>query len=224
MTGVPGTILLAGITGSRAYGLDHPGSDTDRLGVFAAPTASLVRITRPLASGETVRPGDDEQYHEARKYLALALKCNPTATELAWLPDSLIEVRTPLGDDLILIRETFLSRTQISASYLDYARAQYRRLKGSTGHPRTAKHARHLARLLVQGQQLHRDGRLALRLEDPQWFRDFGDRVAAGDLTLCEILLSEAEQAFRKPSPLPENPVTDAAEAWLYRVRRDHWE
>jgi uncharacterized protein len=224
VTGVPGTVLLAGITGSRAYGLDHPGSDTDRLGVFAAPTASLVAITRPLASGETVRPGSDAQYHEARKYLYLALRCNPAATELVWLPDRLIEVRTPAGDDLIAIRDTFLSATQVASSYLDYARAQYRCMKGSTGHPRTAKHARHLARVLVQGQQLHRDGHLILQLADPQWFHDFGNQVAAGDLGRCETLIAAAEETFRGPSPLPAGPDPGPAEAWLYRVRRGHWE
>lgn len=219
----PPNVLLSGIVGSTAYGLDHEGSDIDRLGVHAVPTQSLVMLTRPLASEETVRPDPDTTYHEARKYLSLALKVNPTATELVWLPDHLIETRTPLGHGLITIRSNFLSSTQVKLSYLGYAHAQLRRLQGSPSAVRTAKHARHIARLLAQGRLLYRDGILTLRLDDPQWFLDFGERVAAGDLNLCESLIAKAETAFEAPSPLPEYPDTEAPEAWLCNVRRTYW-
>ncbi len=43
----PGTVLLAGIVGSTAYGLAGPDSDVDRLGVFAAPTLSLLGLDAP---------------------------------------------------------------------------------------------------------------------------------------------------------------------------------
>ena len=219
----PPNVLLSGIVGSVAYGLDHEDSDVDRLGVFAADTESLLRITRPLASGETVRPLADTQYHEARKYLALALVANPTATELVWLPGHLFEVRTALGSALITLRHTFLSSAEVRHSYLDYATAQLRRMRGSTAAPRTAKHARHIARLLHQGQRLYRDGVLTVRLDDPQWYLDFGEKVAAGNVDLCEALVADAEKAFQKPSPLPERPDSEAAEAWLQMVRREHY-
>lgn len=221
---VPGTMLLSGIVGSVAYGLNHEGSDIDRLGVFAAPTESLLRITPPPASRETVLPEPDATFHEARKYLALALAVNPTATELVWLPDELIETRTKLGDLLRGLRHSFLSSTAVKHSYLDYAEAQFRRLKSrAAGHSRIAKHARHLARLIIQGTALYKSGVLAIRLEDPQWHLDFGERVAAGDVSLCESLIARAAEAFTRPSPLPEHADREAPEAWLENVRRTYW-
>ena len=34
-------VILSGIVGSTAYGLNNEGSDVDRLGVFAVPTRAL---------------------------------------------------------------------------------------------------------------------------------------------------------------------------------------
>ncbi len=42
-----GAVLLSGIVGSTAYGLAGPGSDVDRLGMFAAPTLDLLRLDPP---------------------------------------------------------------------------------------------------------------------------------------------------------------------------------
>ncbi|MET0417325.1 MAG: nucleotidyltransferase domain-containing protein, partial [Actinoplanes sp.] len=39
--------ILAVVVGSRAYGLATPGSDHDRRGVFAAPTAAFWRLDKP---------------------------------------------------------------------------------------------------------------------------------------------------------------------------------
>jgi predicted nucleotidyltransferase len=39
---VPGTMLLLGVVGSVAYGLNRPDSDRDRLGVYAAETGALL--------------------------------------------------------------------------------------------------------------------------------------------------------------------------------------
>jgi uncharacterized protein len=223
----PPDILLAGIVGSTAYGLARQGSDIDRLGVFAAPTEKIVSIGGIPAEDETVRVDSDTSYHEARKYAALALKVNPSATELIWLPEELLEVRTPLGDALTAIRATFLSSTYVRHSYLDYADAQLRRLRNrddtAGGTAKTSKHARHLARLLTQGRQLYAEGHLTIRLADPQWYLDFGDRVAGGDLDACRQLLAGAEASFQRPSPLPEHATREPAEAWLQDVRRAHY-
>ncbi|WP_399208205.1 DNA polymerase beta superfamily protein [Streptomyces sp. SLBN-118] len=97
-------ILLSGIVGSTAYGLAGPGSDVDRLGLFAVDTAALHGLHRPTESHVTTAP--DRTLHEAAKWCRLALRGNPTVTELVWLPDDLYEVRTPLGDELIELRSS----------------------------------------------------------------------------------------------------------------------
>jgi predicted nucleotidyltransferase len=43
-------ILLEGIVGSVAYGLDGPDSDVDRLGIFAYDTVRLYRLDPPRES------------------------------------------------------------------------------------------------------------------------------------------------------------------------------
>jgi hypothetical protein len=223
-------VLLAGIVGSTAYGLAHEGSDIDRLGAFAAPTESLVGLTRPDDSIVSTSP--DVTFHEAGKLASLLLKANPTVTELLFLPDDLYETRTPLGNELIGIRREFLSQRYVKDAYLGYASAQFRKLEnrgdGSFSadlRKRTAKHARHLARLVDQGRDLYKGGLLRVRLENPQWYLDSGDQVAAGDIDAARAFLADAETSFAAiRSPLREFPERGAAEAWLRRVRRFYWE
>lgn len=216
-------ILLRGITGSVAYGLNTPSSDVDRQGIFAMPTERLLCLHCPPLTIDGHDP--DLTYHEAGKYIGLALKANPTATELMWLPDDLYEVRTDPGDDLISIRETFLSRKLVRNAYLGYATAQLRKLETRTDHPRTSKHARHLLRLLFQGLALYETGTLTVKLENPEHFREFGEVVAAGDFEVARRELASAEHLFDTlASPLPDLPDETAAEMWLRDVRRAYYD
>ncbi|MDG4804457.1 nucleotidyltransferase domain-containing protein [Micromonospora sp. WMMD980] len=215
-------LLLSGIVGSVAYGLAGPGSDTDRLGVFAAPTVAFHGLRPPRESVVTTDP--DVTLHEARKYALLALSGNPTATELMWLPADRYETRTAFGERLIGIRSAFLSAPRVRDAYLGYATQQFRKLTGAPpdtgGRRRSAKHARHLARLLHQGRTLYATGVLEIRLADPEWFRAFGERVADGALAEAQALVADAESEFaRTRSPLPERPDEATVERWLLDVR-----
>jgi predicted nucleotidyltransferase len=217
-------VLLSGIVGSTAYGLAHEGSDVDRLGMFAAPTERLHGLHRPKESHVGTSP--DRTLHEAAKWCRLALGGNPTAMELAWLPDELYEVRTPLGDELIGLRTSFLCAQRVRDAYLGYATQQFRRLEArkdgsfsADTRGRTAKHARHLKRLCHQGLELYTTGRLTVRVDNPQEFHDFGERVSE-DATAALPLLRFYENAFDEArSVLPEQPDEEAVEAWLRRVR-----
>ena len=120
-------ILLSGVVGSTAYGLASAGSDVDRLGMFAAPTESLLGLRQPKESHVTTGP--DKTLHEAGKWCRLALAGNPTVTELVWLPDDLYEIRTGLGDELVGIRTAFLSAGRVRDAYLGYATQQFRKLE-----------------------------------------------------------------------------------------------
>lgn len=177
------TVLLSGIVGSTAYGLARPGSDIDRLGLFAAPTRAFHGLHRPAESRVSKAP--DCTMHEAAKWLRLALGGNPTAMELLWLPDELYETRTPLGDELIAIRSRLLSAHRVRDAYLGYATSQFRRLTdrgdgsfSADTRKRTAKHARHLRRLCAQGYELYATGNLPIRVEDPDSYHRFGEEVA----------------------------------------------
>jgi len=216
-------ILLAGIVGSTAYGLAGPGSDVDRLGMFAVRTETLHGLHPPTESVVAVNP--DRTLHEVRKYARLALGGNPTVSELMWLES--YETETSLGRDLVDIRTAFLSAKRTRDAYLGYATQQFRKLESrgdgsfsADTRKRTAKHARHLLRLCWQGYNLYVTGELMIRLDDPQRFFDFGERVAAGDIQHAREMMSSYETAFdRGRSVLPDRPNEAAVEAWLLRVR-----
>jgi predicted nucleotidyltransferase len=221
------TVLLSGIVGSTAYGLARPGSDIDRLGLFAAPTRAFHGLHRPAESRVSKAP--DCTMHEAAKWLRLALGGNPTAMELVWLPDDLYETRTPLGDELIDIRSRLLSSHRVRDAYLGYATSQFRRLNdrgdgsfSADTRKRTAKHARHLRRLCTQGYELYATGNLPIRVEDPDSYHRFGEQITK-DPTAASSLLAHYEHAFdTTKSALPDAPDEAAAEAWLHRVRDAH--
>jgi predicted nucleotidyltransferase len=210
--------LLRGIVGSTAYGLAGPHSDVDRLGVFAAPTTAFHGLHPPKESIVSHDP-EDVTMHEAGKFCRLALSCNPTAMELLWLPDDLYEVRTPLGDELIAIRSAFLSAPRARDAFLGYAEQQFARLSNKGADKRTAKHARHLLRLIDQGLSLYETGVLTIRLADPQRYLDFGEQVAA-DPDAARPVLDRARERFASATTvLPERPDEEPAERWLLRVR-----
>src|SRR6185437_495713 len=224
-----GTVLLSGIVGSTAYGLAGPGSDVDRLGMYATPTRALLGLRQPPESHVTVKP--DATFHEAGKAARLILAGNPTATELLWLPEDLYEMRTALGEEAITLRGAFLSAKRVHDAYLGYATQQFRKLiaRGGESQPenlraRSAKHARHLMRLVDQGLELYTTGTVMIRLSDPERYFAFGERVAA-DPQAAVLFIARAEERFeRVRTVLPTEPDTGAVEAWLLRVRRAFWE
>ncbi|WP_406733508.1 DNA polymerase beta superfamily protein [Streptomyces sp. NBC_01794] len=221
-------VLLSGIVGSTAYGLAKPGSDIDRLGLFAADTTAFHGLHGPAESHVTTNP--DRTLHEAAKWCRLALGGNPTVMELVWLPDDLYEVRTPLGDELIEIRSSLLSAKRVRYAYLGYATQQFKRLydrgDGSFSadtRKRTEKHARHLMRLCHQGFELYTTGRLNVRVENPGTFHEFGEEVAADTMTALPLLQRFEERFDQAKSVLPDQPDEAPVEAWLHRVRAAHY-
>jgi predicted nucleotidyltransferase len=210
-------MLLAGVVGSTAYGLAHAGSDVDRLGVFAVATEELHGLGRPRES--VVTTGPDSTAHEAGKAVRLMLVSNPTASELLWLES--YETRTPLGDELVGLRGSLHSAKAVRSAYLGYADQQFRKLLGHRPEQRakSAKHARHLVRLLRQAEQLHTTGVLTLRLADPEGVRRLGEAIA-DEPERARPLLAGTEAVLDGPGVLPEVPDEAAAEAWLRRVRR----
>lgn len=220
-------ILLEGVVGSTAYGLAGPDSDIDRLGVFVRPTALMFGLTPPSDSIVTTKP--DVTYHEAAKAARLMLASNPTVLELLFLES--YESRTPLGDELVGIRSAFPTARRVRDAYCGYAVAQCRKLlnrgDGSFSadtRKRTAKHARHLLRLTHQGLELYTTGGLHVRLDDPQAYLDFGERVAK-DPAVAEKLIADTTARFDEArTALPDEPRIGVVEGWLHRVRRAYYD
>lgn len=217
------TVLLSGVVGSTAYGLAQPGSDIDLLGVFAASTRDILALT-PVTDTITGH-NPDTCLHEAGKFARLALNGNPTVTELLWLDT--YDTRTADGDALLAIRSAFLSAPRVRDAYLGYATQQLRRAEQRTDgtfsadtRNRTAKHARHLARLVNQGYELYTTGHLTVRVTNPDWYHEFGD----ADPTVWRIWLDQQTARFATATTaLPDSPHVATVENWLLTVRARHW-
>lgn len=228
--------ILCGIVGSTAYGLAGPGSDVDRIAFAAAPTTAFHGFDLPIeraGTRSTTKP--DVTIHEIGKALSLLLSCNPTVNEVLYLPDELIEVRHPLADELIGMRQSLLHRRGVRSAYLGYSRQQFVRLRNradgtfsSDVRNRTAKHARHLYRLCQQAQELHITGTLTVRLAHPEICREFGEQIVNNPdrgLEVAESLLAATAMVLDTTrSALPAEPDRGAAEALLVRIRAAFYE
>lgn len=224
--------ILRGIVGSCAYGLSTPESDVDIMGVYLEPQETFLGLRLVGEKDFTVHTTSelrDQTFHEAGKFMRLALKSNPSILELLWLPDWAYEYISVAGEYLLDSRHWFASAPLVKAAYFGYATQQFKLLEkrgdfGSDMKKRTEKHARHLYRLLIQGFDLYRTGELSVELSetDAARVREFGLRVGQGDLDLARDEMAVYEHLFdsRKPHVRYE-PNIEAANTLLLEMRRD---
>jgi hypothetical protein len=210
--------ILAVVAGSRAFGLATAASDTDRRGVYVAPTEWFWRLEKPPQHWEGPLP---EQFSwEVERCCTLALDGNPNLLEVLHSP--LVERCTPLGAELREVSPAFLSRhvhrTFGRYAYRQLTRARARRER--TGEVRW-KHVVHLLRLLLSGEALLRTGELCV---DVGPHRDRLLAVGRGEVTWDGVTAWTAELSRRldealPASPLPESPDQARVESWLTSVR-----
>jgi predicted nucleotidyltransferase len=210
--------ILAVIVGSRAYGLDGPGSDIDRRGVYAAPTRAFWRLDKPPTHLDG--PAAEQFSWELERFCTLALQANPTVLEVLWSP--LVETITADGQQLRAVRRAFLSR-RVADTYGNYARDQLdrvaarRKRTGETNH----KQAMHMIRLLIAGAHVLRTAEV---LVDVRHLRDRLLAVRCGDLAWHAVacwaadLLAELADAAAN-TDLPQQPDRDAVDRLLAAVR-----
>ncbi|MFW6689485.1 DNA polymerase beta superfamily protein [Streptomyces sp. MAR4 CNX-425] len=210
--------ILAVVAGSRAFDLATAASDTDRRGVYVAPTEWFWRLEKPPAHWEGPRP---EQFSwEVERCCALALDGNPNLLEVLHSP--LVERSTPLGAELRELAPAFLSR-EVHRTFGRYAYGQLTRARARrerTGEVRW-KQVVHLLRLLLSGAALLRTGELCV---DVGPYRERLLAVGRGELSWDEVTAWTAELSRRldgalAASPLPESPDRPRVESWLASVR-----
>ncbi|MEU6758470.1 nucleotidyltransferase domain-containing protein [Streptomyces sp. NPDC046685] len=207
------------VMGSRAFGLATEASDTDRRGVYLAPTPLFWRFDKPPTHVEG--PRDEEFSWELERFCELALRANPNILECLHSP--LVERVTPVGEELLSLRGAFLSR-RAHTSFSRYAASQRGKLLADVrvhGAPRW-KHAMHLLRLLLSCRDLLRTGRLTVEATP---YRDRLLAVRRGELTWEETdawmaRLQEETGAALATTSLPPEPDRARVEDFLVRVRR----
>ncbi|MCB0668365.1 MAG: nucleotidyltransferase domain-containing protein, partial [Saprospiraceae bacterium] len=92
-----GLIILECISGSRAYGLDTPTSDTDIKGVFILPKEEFYGLTyTPQVNNET----NDIVFYEFGRFMELLSLNNPNILELLNTPESAIIYKHPFLNEI----------------------------------------------------------------------------------------------------------------------------
>ena len=212
-------VIYRCIVGSRAYGLDQDSSDTDRRGIYLPPADlhwSIAHVPEQIENHET-----EESYWELEKFIVLALKANPNVLECLYTP--LVEMVTPLAQELLDLRAIFLSRL-VYQTYNGYVISQFRKLEQDL---RTVgaikwKHAMHLIRLLLSGVTVLREGLVPVRVEE---HRERLLAVRRGEVPWEEVnawrlRLHEEFAAAFAATRLPERPDWQQANAFLLKARR----
>lgn len=219
----PNDIILEGLCGSFAYGLNNEDSDEDWKGVFVAPTQSMLGLKRfrPKQTYDHTNP--DFTYHEVGKFIKLAMGCNPTLTELLWLDG--YRTLTKQGKMLVDNRHSFLSTNYVRNAYGGYVFSQARKLNargdtyGNGRNNRYKKHSRHLFRLLYQGRELLETGKLSVTL--PKEMRDklFKLQELPPD-KLIDRFSEEIKELDNVKSVLPDHPDYEKINQILLRIRK----
>jgi uncharacterized protein len=212
-------VIYRCVIGSQAYGLADAESDVDRRGIYL-PTAdlhwSLYGVPEQLENHET-----QEAYWELQKFLILALKANPNVLECLYTP--LVEKATPLAEELLGMRSSFLSRL-VYQTYNGYVMSQFKKLGQDLRNKGAIrwKHAMHLVRLLLSGIAILTDAVVPVRVEQ---HRDRLLAIRRGELSWQEVnawrkeLHRTFDAAWAK-TKLPEHPDYDRVNAFLVKARR----
>jgi uncharacterized protein len=117
-------VLLKCVSGSQAYGLALPHSDTDIKGVYILPKEDYYGLSYvDQVNNET----NDIMYYEIGKFVELLLKNNPNILELLSTPNDCVLYRHPSID--LLKPEMFLSRL-CSQTFGQYAYSQIKKARG----------------------------------------------------------------------------------------------
>lgn len=214
-------IIYRCIMGSQAYGLETEASDIDRRGIYLAPADlqwSLYGAPEQFEDNAA-----QACYWELQKFLIMALRANPNILECLYSP--IVEKATPLAEQLLKIRQGFLSQ-MIFQTFNGYALSQFKKIEQDIrnhGEVRW-KHAMHLLRLLITGAATLREARVPIRVEAA---RDRLLAVKRAELPWAEVdawrreLHRDFERALAKTT-LPERPDYEGANAFLVKARREN--
>ncbi len=117
-------ILLECISGSRAYGLDTPESDTDIRGVFFLPKEKFLSLGY---IDQVSNKSNDIVYYELGRFIELLSKNNPNILELLNTPEECILYKHPIMNRIR--QERFLSKLCLQ-TFGNYAMTQIKKARG----------------------------------------------------------------------------------------------
>jgi uncharacterized protein len=212
-------VIFRCVIGSRAYGLEDDESDTDYRGVFLPPAElewSLYGVPDQLEREET-----QEHYWELQRFLVLALKANPNVLECLYSP--LVEMTTPLAEELLAMRSIFLSRL-VYQTYNGYVMSQFKKMQTDIRNQGAVKwkHVMHLIRLLISGIDVLREGVVRVHVDNhrEQLLAIKTGSVPWEQTERWRLALHQEFDSALGATKLPERPDYEQANAFLIRARR----
>ncbi len=119
-----GHIIFECISGSRAYGLDTPQSDTDIRGVFILPKEMYYSMDYV---DQISNPSNDIVFYELTKFLSLCAKNNPNILEILYVSEEYVLHEHPVFKEIRSF--PFLSK-KCKQSFANYAYTQIKKARG----------------------------------------------------------------------------------------------
>lgn len=119
-----GHIIFECISGSRAYGLETPSSDTDIRGVFILPKEMYYSMDY---IDQINNPSNDIVFYELKKFLELCAKNNPNILELLNVSEDSVLYEHPIFQEVKAF--PFLSK-KCKQSFANYAYTQIKKARG----------------------------------------------------------------------------------------------
>lgn len=222
MLSTEANLILRCTVGSTVYGLALEGTDDrDEMGIMLEPPSyitglqearTIVERTKP--EGVRSGPGDlDLVIHPLQKWVALAVKGNPTVLTPLFAPHHQCQVMTARGNELRSMRKWIISKKAGYAflGYLASQKLKFMGLRGQVGVKRPelvekygydTKYAMHALRLGYQGIQLMNEGQISLPMRplERALLMDVRRGVPKKDevLKMIEALEVELRQAVEK--------------------------
>ena len=234
--------ILIGYRGSITHGTFRPSKDSsipddrDVIAVVMNPIDHYFGFTMQDVWERKEGIWDLVAY-EARKYLGLLLKSNPSVLESLWLPSNYYIKMTPAGKLLIEYRNLFMTK-EVSKTFLGYAYSQMKKVEagktnGAMGAKRKAlveqfgfdtKNVAQAIRLLKMGMEILCTGEMRVEREDNRYLVDI--RQGKYSLEYCKAeatnYIKMVEDALIK-SVLPVRPDKERVNALLVQVMQLHF-
>lgn len=238
----PYSIILESIVGSTLHGtaVTDGLEDLDLMAIVVEQKERLIGFDavdtwtfRTKPNGVRSEAGDvDWVGYGLRKYLKLALACNPSILLPLFAPNINLKVVTPTGCELRELSPLIISKKAYQP-FKGYLRQQYSRMTGACGakkqtrpelikaHGYDTKFASHAVRLGFQGYELLATGKITLPMPVNQRKVCVDIRSGLwGFKEVCDLVLAleaDLDDALMK-SPLPEDPNTKPVENWMVKT------
>jgi predicted nucleotidyltransferase len=209
---------LCTLSGSRAYGTDHAGSDLDMMGVYIEPVKAMLSLRQPAQTRKL--PDRDVTFYELSHFCKLAANANPTVLDVFAAPALLTTIK---GARLRLEAPAFLSKRAVK-TYGGYAISQIGKAERGSGGSRGVEHYKrekfllHTLRLLWTGENLLRTGKLDIRLPDVESYRATAAAGLEATSDRAARMLAKLNAAA-EASPLPDEPDWDRIDRLIYALR-----